>query len=175
MSRSTPISILLAVLAAGLGAGFRADARSAAATIEVIGGPHAGKYTLATTDNGCLISERAKGKKPFTAHIGIPPTDPRSKDPKALTSIMLDIFNVTATAPPPSDYLVQMTFGPVMDTRLGTFYMSGSNNTTGRKGGPGTVMLKNSGGTDATVSFDLQPESGIVVKGTITCSNPLRY
>jgi hypothetical protein len=46
---------------------------------------------------------------------------------------------------------------------------------TSRKGGPGTVMLKDSGGIDATVSFDLQPESGIVVKGTITCTNPLRY
>ena len=174
MSRTSAF-ILTAILATGSAAGLQADARSAAATIEVIGGPHAGKYTLATTDSGCLISERAKGKKPFEANIGIPVTDLRSKDPKALTSIRLHIFNVTATAPTPSDYQASVNFGPVMDTRLGTFYMSGFNSATGRKGGPGTVMFKNGGGTDATVSFDLQPESGIVVKGTITCTNPLRY
>ena len=172
MSRTSAF-ILTALLATGSAAGLQADARSAAATIEVIGGPHAGKYTLATTDNGCLISERAKGRKPFGVSIGIPPTDPRSKDPKGLTSIRVNIRKVTATAPPPADFEASMTFGPIGD-RLGTFYMSGFNSTTGRKGGPGTVMFKNSG-TDATVSFDLQPESGIVVKGTITCGNPLRY
>ena len=140
----------------------------------MIGGPHAGKHTLASTDSGCLISDR-KGVKGFSVNFGIPPTDPRSKDPKALTSIMVNIRNVTAKAPPPSDFEASMTFGPVMDTRLGTFYMSGSNTTSGRKGGPGTVMLKESGGKDATVSLDLQPTSGIVVNGTITCTNPLRY
>ena len=36
-------------------------------------------------------------------------------------------------------------------------------------------MLKESGGKDATVSLDLQPESGIAVKGTVICTNPLRY
>ena len=81
---------------------------------------------------------------------------------------MLNIRNVTAVAPPPSDYLASVNFGPVMDTRLGTLYMSGSNPTDGRKGGTGTVMLKDSG-KDATLSLDIQPESGIVVKcaGTI--------
>ena len=169
----TPVCILIAVLAAGSSVGLQAQVRSSATTIEVVGGPHAGKYTLASTDSGCLISER-KGVKQLSVNFGIPPTDPRSKDPKALTFIMVNIRNVTAEAPPPSDFEASMTFGPVMDTRLGTFYMSGSNTTTGRKGGTGTVMLKDSG-KDATVSLDLAPESGVVVKGAITCTNPLRY
>jgi hypothetical protein len=171
----TLVCMQIAILTTGLAVGLQAQVRSSAATIEVIGGPHAGKYTLNSTDSGCLISERGKGAKKFSVNFGIPPTDPRSKDPKALTSINVDIRNVTATAPPPSDYLAQMTFGPVMDTRLGKFYLSGSNPTSSQKGGPGTVMFKESGGKDATVSFDLAPESGIVVKGTITCTNPLRY
>ena len=170
----TSVCILIAVLAGGSTAGLQAQTRSTATTIEVIGGPHAGKYTLASTDSGCLISER-KGVKQFSVNFGIPPTDPRSKDPKALTSITVNIRNVTAKAPPPADFEASMTFGPVMDTRLGKFYMSGSNTTSGRKGGPGTVMFKESGGKDATVSLDLQPDYGIVVKGTITCTNPLRY
>ena len=170
----TSVCILVAVLAVGSAAVLPAQTRSAATTIEVTGGPHAGKYTLASTDSGCLISER-KGVKQFSVNFGIPPTDLRSKDPKALTSITVNIRNVTSKAPPLADFEASMTFGPLMDTRLGTFYMSGSNTTTGRKGGPGTVMFKESGGKDAMVSFDLQPDSGIVVKGTISCTNPLRY
>jgi len=170
----TPVCMLITVVAGGAAAGLQAQTRAAATTIEVTGGPHAGKHTLASTDSGCLISER-KGVKQFSVTFGIPPTDPRSKDPKALTSITVNIRNVTAKAPPPEDFEASMTFGPVMDTRLGKFYMSGSNTTSGRKGGPGTVTFKESGGKDATVSLNLQPDSGISVKGTITCTNPLRY
>ena len=61
MSR-TKVWILITVL--GSAVGLEAQARSSAATIEVIGGPHAGKYTLAATDVGCMISDR-KGVKQF--------------------------------------------------------------------------------------------------------------
>ena len=42
----TNVWILITVL--GSAVGLQAQARSSAATIEVIGGPHAGKYTLGT-------------------------------------------------------------------------------------------------------------------------------
>jgi hypothetical protein len=74
-----------------------------------------------------------------------------------------------------ADYNVSITFGPVMDTRLGTFYMSGSNTTTGRTGGTGTLIVKDSGKGDAQVTFDLQPQPGVAVKGVIICKNLIRY
>ena len=92
----------------------------------------------------------------------------------ALTYVVVNIRKVTANAPPPSEFEVSVTFGPVMDTRLGIVYMSGSNTTSGKKGGTGTVLVKDSG-KDPTVSFDLQPQAGIVIKGTISCTNALRY
>ena len=67
-----------------------------------------------------------------------------------------------------------MNFGPVMDTKKGAFYMSGSNTTTGRHGGGGSVRVEERG-KDARVLLDLQPQPGVVVKGEVTCTNVLRY
>jgi hypothetical protein len=51
----------------------------------------------------------------------------------------------------------------------GTHYMSGTNNLTGRAGGPGKVLLKEDGKT-AQLTLDLQPQDGISVKGTVSCT-----
>ena len=60
-----------------------------------------------------------------------------------------------------------------MAKQLETFDISASN-TTGRKGGSGTVILTNSG-KDAQVTLDLQSVPGVAVRGTATCTNVLRY
>ena len=107
--------------------------------------------------------------------IGVPPTDPRSNDPTALTVVMVNISNARGTgAPAQSDYLASITFGPVTAKQLETFDMSASNTTTGRKGGNGTVILTDSG-KDAQVTLDLQSVPGVAVRGTATCTNVLRY
>jgi hypothetical protein len=153
-----------------------AQGRSSTATIDVLGGAHAGKHTLASPpDVGCMISERPGKPKRFTVNYGIPTDDPRSSDPNALTFIAVVIRNANGAAPAATgDYEASVNFGPVMDTKRGVFYMSGSNATTGRKGGGGSVRLEDHG-KDARVLLDLQPQPGIVVKGTVTCTNVLRY
>lgn len=174
MSRVRTLAFTL-VLCAGSAASLPAQARSSAAAIQVVGGPRAGKYTLAAPDVGCMISERGKGPKRFSVTFGIADPDPRAKDPKALTHVAVNIRNVGKAGPPPlSDYEASVTFGPVMDARLGTFYMSGSNTTTGRKGGTGTVILEDRG-QHAQVTLDLQPQAGVAVHGTVTCKSVLRY
>jgi hypothetical protein len=145
-----------------------AQEKTSSVTIEVIGGPHAGKHTLLNVPNGCNYSERRKPPS-FGSNLGRD-----SKDPKALTSMQMNIRNLTATTTSdPADFEVSLTFGPVMDSRLGTFYISGSNTTSGRKGGPGTVTFKDVG-KDAQVTFEIKPQPDVTVKGTVTCAL-LRY
>ena len=155
---------------------LHAQGRSSTATVDVIGGPHAGSYTLASPpDVGCMISERAGKPKKFSVNFGIPESDARSKDAGALTFVAVSIRNASGTGPAPAaDYEASVSFGPVMDTKNGTFYMSGSNPTSGRKGGSGTVRLEEHG-KDARVVLDLQPQPGVAVKGTVACTNVLRY
>ncbi len=155
---------------------LHAQGRSSTATVEVIGGPHTGSYTLASPpDVGCMISERAGKPKKFSVNFGIPESDARSKDPRALTFVVASIRDASGTGPAPAaDYEASLSFGPVMDTKNGTFYMSGSNPTSGRKGGSGTVRLEDHG-KDARVVLDLQPQPGVAVKGIVSCTNVLRY
>lgn len=155
---------------------LHAQGRSSTATLEVTGGPHAGRYTLASPpDVGCMISERAGKPKKFSVNFGIPESDARSKDSRALTFVVVNIRNASGTGPAPAaDYEASISFGPVMDTKNGTFYMSGSNTTSGRKGGSGAVRLEDHG-KNARVVLDLQPQPGVAVKGTVSCTNVLRY
>ena len=76
-----------------------------------------------------------------------------------LAPAILHAKEQSSGAPPLSDFAISVTFGPVMDTRNGAIYMSGSNTTSGRTGGTGPV-LRQDGGNNPTVSFDLQSQAG---------------
>ena len=124
---------------------------------------------------GRMIADQGKEPRRLEVTIGVRPTDPRSKDPTALTVVMVNISSARGTgAPAQSDYPASITFGPGMAKQLETFDMSASNTTTGRKGGSGTVILTDSG-MHAQVTLDLQPVPGVAVTGTATCTNVLRY
>lgn len=141
------------------------------ASIEVVGGPMAGTHTLSASDVGCIIYEASKdGSKPkrFDMNFGLPPTDPRAKDPRALTLVQVVLRNASGKGPlQQADYVASLTFGPFGDDSS-TWYMSGVD-PLGRKGGTGTVVLQDEG-TRATVTLDLQPKPGVSVKGTVTCT-----
>jgi hypothetical protein len=157
--------LFVGALLAGAAASVAAQEHTSAATIEVVGGPHAGKHTLVVRNVGCTLSELPKGIKRFNSNFG-----KDSKDPKALTFVLVSIRNANGPgAPSHADFDASVTFGPVMDKRLETYYMSGSNPTTGRQGGTGTVILK-AGDKDAQVTLELQPQPGVSVKGTVTCT-----
>jgi hypothetical protein len=159
---------VVALCGAGLMSPVVAKEASSSATIEVIGGPHAGKYTLLQVPNGCNYSERSTPRD-FNSALGRD-----SKNPKALTMVRVNLRKMTgATQTDPANFDVSVSFGPVMNERLGTVYFTGYNATSGRKSGAGTVTFKDAG-QDVQVTFDLKPQPGIVVKGTVTCT-VLRY
>ena len=159
----------VAILSCGLAAtlSMSATARSNLAMIEIIGGQLAGKYTLEADDVGCELSEHS-AKKTFSMNFG--------KDTHVATElsfITVDIRNVGSQPLAQSDYLAAVTFGEVTGTH-NTFYMSGSNKTTGKAGGPGKVTL-NDAGKAIEVVLDLQPAPGITIKGSVSCTKVLRY
>ena len=124
---------------------------------------------------GRMIADQGKEPRRLEVTIGVRPTDPRSKDPTALTVVMVNISSARGTgAPAQSDYPASITFGPGMAKQLETFDTLASNTTTGRKGGSGTVILTDSG-MHAQVTLDLQPVPGVAVTGTARCTNVLRY
>jgi hypothetical protein len=148
------------------------DARtgSSTASIEVVGGPMAGKHTLSSSEAACMVSEG------FEINLGLLATDPRFRDPKALTLLSIALQDVSGIGPVPHDkYGVGVHFGPLQDDQLETVYLSGAGRTVMRKGGTGTVILKDQGKNNVDVMLDLQPEAGVVVKGTVRCGNVIRY
>ncbi|MGH7460294.1 MAG: hypothetical protein ACREMA_04610 [Longimicrobiales bacterium] len=164
--------VIFGVCLAGLVTELHAQVTNTA-SLEVVGGPLAGKHTLDVSDVGCTIFEANKERnkpKYFDVNFGLPPTDPRSRDPRALTFVKVTIRNASVKGPvPQEEYEAAVTFGPLLDRDRETFYMSGFNPTMGRKGGTGIVTLKDEG-KSAEVTLDLQPKPGVTVKGTVTCT-----
>ena len=136
--------------------------KTSTATIDVVGGPHAGKHTLQVTDVGCLLSEPSTGPKRFNSNFG---ND--TKNRQQLSFALVRIRKVTSGPPAPEDFEATFIFGP--DHRAGKMYMSGSNAEAQRTGGPGKVLLV-TGGKEARITLDLQPEPGVTIKGTVVCS-----
>jgi hypothetical protein len=135
------------------------------ATITVTGGPHAGTHALKVDDVGCEVSKSKGSPKYFNDNFGSPDV----KDPKKLSFVLVRIRNADSPGgPAPADFEASVTFG-AMNTNGSTFYMSGTNNTTGRKGGPGKLVLDENGKV-AKVALDLQPQEGISIKGVVTCT-----
>ena len=143
-------------------AGQAQGTKNSAATIEVIGGPHAGKHTLQVTDVGCQLSESSKGPKRFNSNFGN-----NSKNRQQLTFALVRIRNVTNGPPAPEDFEATFIFGQV--DKAGKMYMSGSQPEAQRQGGPGKVLLVTAG-KEARITLDLQPEAGVTIKGTVVCS-----
>jgi hypothetical protein len=159
---------LVALCGAGSISSVAAKEESSSATIEVIGGPHAGKHSLLRVPNGCNYSERSTPRD-FNSALGRD-----SKDPSALTMVRINLRKMAGgTQSDPANFDVSVSFGPVMNKRLGTVYFTGYNATSGSKSGTGSVTFKDSG-QDVQVTFDVQPQPGIVIKGTVTCT-VLRY
>ena len=135
------------------------------ATLTVTGGPHAGTHTLKVDDIGCEVRRRPGRPKYFNDNFG----QQGVKDPKKLSFVLVRTRNADAPGgPAAADFEASVTFGPVMSSGQ-TFYMSGSNDTTGRTGGPGKVLLKEDGKL-AQVLLDLQPQPGVSIKGTVSCT-----
>ena len=164
-------AMTLVTLAAATMTGSASAPPTASVEIEVIGGPRAGHHSLVSTEAACTISQRTKR---FSVNLGLPETDRRAKDPKVLTWMLVVIRNMSKAPAKPDDFEASMHFGPVLDTKVGTFYMSGVNTTIGRRGGGGSVVLKDTG-KSAKVLLDLQPTPGVTIKGTLTCTNVIRY
>jgi hypothetical protein len=144
--------------------GASAAAQSSEASITVTGGPHAGTHTLKVADVGCEVSKSKGQPKYFNDNFGVD----NMKDPKRLSFVLVRIRNADGPgSPAPADYEASVIFGPMGNG--GTDYMSGTNNLTGRAGGPGKVLLKEDGKT-AQLTLDLQPQDGISVKGTVSCT-----
>ena len=161
-SAARAAALACSLLAAG--AAFAAPHRSEA-TLTVTGGPHAGTHSLQVDDVGCEVRRRPGRPKYFNDNFGLEGV----KDPKKLSFVLVRIRNAEAPGgPAPGDFEASVVFGPMM-SKGETFYMSGSNDTTGRTGGPGKVLLKEDGKV-AQVSLDLQPQPGIAIKGTVTCT-----
>jgi hypothetical protein len=163
-----PISSRLAPLAAAFvscsGAALAATPASEA-RIDVQGGPHAGAHTLKVADVGCELYKRPNKPRYFNVNFGLQGV----KDPKVLSFVLVRVSNADGPgAPAPADFEASVIFGKMNDASS-TFYMSGSNRTTGRQGGPGQVLLKDDG-KQAQVKLDLQPQAGVTVKGTVTCT-----
>ncbi len=138
---------------------------SSEASIVVTGGPHAGPHSLKVDDVGCELRKRPGRPRYFNDNFG----KQDAKGPKQLSFVVVNIRNADGSgSPAPAEFEASVTFGPVMGAGS-TFYMSGSNATTGRVGGPGTVLLKEDGKI-AQVVLDLQPQAGIRVTGTVRCS-----
>jgi hypothetical protein len=161
-----PVTIAAALVAATIVCSA-ADAPKSRATIEVIGGPLAGKDTM-TAENGC---DYAENRKPRHFHSLL---NNELKDPKAFTLLQVDIRNMGgATTTKLADFEVSVNFGEFDDRQRGTWYFAGSNPTSQKTGGTGSVTCKDAG-ENAQVSFETQPQPGITVKGVITCK-ALRY
>ncbi|RZL40459.1 MAG: hypothetical protein EOP35_00865 [Rubrivivax sp.] len=136
------------------------------ASLVVTGDPHAGQHLLKVDDVGCEVVKRPGKPKYFNANFGLPGV----KDPNKLSFVLVRIPKADGPgSPPPSDFEATVNFGPFMN-KGATVYMSGTDkNNPSRKGGPGTVMLKEDG-KQARVTLDLQPQPGITIKGTVTCT-----
>jgi hypothetical protein len=81
----------------GVSSELAAPTGSNTASIEVIGGPMAGNHTLTSPDAACMISER------FELNLGLPATDPRSRDPKALTMLAIALQDASGKGAAPHD------------------------------------------------------------------------
>ena len=163
--RPGPFHALVAGLASCLlmpSAGQAQGLKNSAASIEVTGGPHAGKHSLQVTDVGCQLSESLNGPKRFNSNFG---ND--SKNRQQLTFALVRIRNVTNGTPTAEDFEATFIFGDV--DKGGKMYMSGSQPEAQRKGGGGKVLL-GTAGKEARIALDLQPEPGVTIKGTVVCS-----
>ena len=157
----------LAALTCGIATGAMAHAasHSSQATLIVTGGPHAGTHSLKVDDVGCEVRRRPGKPKYFNDNFGLQGVN----DPKALSFVLVRMRDADSPGgPAPADFEASVVFGPMMD-KGETFYISGRNDTTGRTGGPGKVVLQEDGKV-AKVSLDLQPQPGIAIKGTVTCT-----
>ena len=175
MPRTWFTPAVVALLLSGHPSIAQAQGSSSAATLDVTGGPMAGRHTLVAPDIGCFIyAGSAKMPKRFSVNFGLPPTDPRSRDLRALTFVLVTIRDARGAGPiPETQYDVSITFGPVGDHDRETFYMSGTNPTVGRTGGRGVVILKDLG-ANAEVQLDVQPTAGVSIKGKLSCTNVIR-
>ena len=136
------------------------------ATLTVTGGPHAGQHTLRVDDVGCEVVRRPGKPRYFNANFG----SQGVKDPGKLSFVLIRIPNADGPgSPPPSGFEATINFGPFMN-KGATVYMSGTDkNNPSRKGGTGSVLLTEDG-KQARVTLDLQPQPGIGIKGTVTCT-----
>lgn len=91
-----------------------ANGETSAASIEVTGGPHAGKHSLRVSDVGCELSQRAGKPKYFNANFG----GGDIKDPKTLSFVLVRMRNANGPGSPAfEDFEASASFGPVMDSR----------------------------------------------------------
>ncbi|HSI47270.1 MAG TPA: hypothetical protein VLA61_03290 [Ideonella sp.] len=136
------------------------------ADLTVTGGPHAGQHTLKVDDVGCEVVHRPGKPKYFNSNFGSQGVN----DPKKLSFVLIRIPDADGPgSPPPSGFEATINFGPFMN-KGATVYMSGTDkNNPSRKGGTGTVLLKEDG-KQARVTLDLQPQPGVAIKGTVTCT-----
>ena len=142
-----------------------AATHSSQATLTVTGGPHAGTHSLKVDDVGCEVRRRPGKPKYFNDNFGLQ----GASDPKTLSFVVVRMRDADSPGgPAPTDFEASVVFGPVMG-KGETFYISGRNETTGRTGGPGKVVLQEDGKL-AKVSLDLQPQPGVSIRGTVTCT-----
>ncbi len=137
------------------------------AKLTVIGGPHAGTHALKVDGVGCEYRKRPSGAMYFNVNFGLQAV----KDPKTLSLVLVRIPNADGPGSPPhAGYLAQVNFGDIADRKTNTLYTSGTdNNVPDRQGGTGKVLLKVEGRV-ANVAFDLQPQAGVSIQGTLTCT-----
>jgi hypothetical protein len=140
---------------------------SSSVTLEVVGGPHAGKHSL-KSNNGCIYAESSSPRN-IEANLGMV-----SKDPQALTMVRSSVHNISRSeAHDASEFQFMLAFGTVGDKNHGTEYAVGDFTRNNRgKSGSGTMSMKDLG-KDVQVNFDVQPEAGVQVRGVITC-DPVR-
>ncbi len=138
------------------------DAFNSTATVEVIGGPHAGIHTI-DADSACSYAANQKSRHFDTMLLN------NKKDPKALSQLGVSLGNMTGpTTTNLADFKVYLKFGKFDDSR-GTAYLAGTQPVTLKTGGPGRVTFKDAG-KNVQLSFEVQPQPGITVKGSVSCA-----
>jgi hypothetical protein len=132
--------------------------------LQVGSGPHAGTYDATMTDGGC--SHGLGGRDRWGNHY-----QADESDPKAFTTLLLDVADTKAAAAGTSAFQLTAGFGPPFGDG-GTKYKV---NTlpNGKQAGSGTVTVQDKGQT-ATVTFEATSADGVALKGTIECDGVIR-
>lgn len=132
-------------------------------TLEVTGGPHAGRYTAQVTEGGCSYGFAEKGAWGNQYSVD-------TQDAKKFSSLQLIVPDSKSAAGGTGRFLMTVSFGPLFSG--GTSYEI-STRKPGEAKGSGTVKVDDRGGS-GTVSFDGKTADGIGLKGTIECHTLMR-